>query len=86
MADAPDANADTSLEAGRGGAVPEAAGPTVTRACSHCGITAEAPEGGLPLGWSFAVEERGTLYQCQACIRGNIRAIEGKLPQEYWEF
>lgn len=73
-------DADTAPEAD------DAAPATVTRACSHCGITAEAPEGGLPHGWSFAVEARGTVYQCQACIRGNIRAIEGKLPQEYWEF
>ena len=78
MADAPDAAPDAEA--------PEPTGATVTRACSHCGITAEAPEGGLPLGWSFNVEARGTVYQCQACIRGNIRAIEGKLPQEYWEF
>lgn len=48
---------------------------------------AEAPEGGLPEAWSFAVENDGRMvYQCPSCVRVNIRAIEGKLPQEYWEY
>ena len=86
MAEAPETDPDDGAPAAAPDAAPAPAQATVTRACSRCGITAEAPEGGLPLGWSFAVEERGTVYQCQPCIRGNIRAIEGKLPQEYWEF
>jgi hypothetical protein len=24
-------------------------------------------------------------FLCPACARANIRAIEGKLPEEYWE-
>jgi hypothetical protein len=53
--------------------------------CSRCGATAEAPEGGLPPGWSLATERRGVEQLCAACTRANIRAIEGKLPEEYWE-
>jgi len=63
----------------------------VTRSCSHCGKQADAPVGedgaaGLPPGWSFGVEPSGRLtYTCPECTRANIRAIEGKLPEEYWE-
>ncbi len=40
----------------------------------------------MPHGWSFAVEDHGRLtYQCPDCVRANIRAIEGKLPEEWWE-
>jgi hypothetical protein len=48
---------------------------------------AEAPEEGLPTGWSFAVEAGGKrmTYTCPDCTRANIRSIEGKLPEEYWE-
>lgn len=57
----------------------------VTRTCSHCGTTADSPEEGLPEGWSFAFERGGVTYQCVECVRANIRSIEGKLPEEYWE-
>jgi hypothetical protein len=56
-----------------------------TRACSYCGTTADAPEDGVPDGWSFAIEGKRTTYQCPDCVRRNIRAIEGKLPEEWWE-
>jgi DNA-directed RNA polymerase subunit RPC12/RpoP len=61
------------------------------RSCSRCGTTAEAPEAsdgtaGIPNGWSFGVESTGRItYICPDCARANIRAIEGKLPEEYWE-
>jgi DNA-directed RNA polymerase subunit RPC12/RpoP len=55
------------------------------RACSRCGTVAEAPDDGAPEGWSFAVENRRMTYQCPDCTRANIRAIEGKLPEEWWE-
>lgn len=59
---------------------------TTQRSCSLCGTMAEAPEGGLPEGWSMDVDTRGRLsFQCPRCVRANIRAIEGKLPEEYWE-
>ena len=57
-----------------------------TRICSRCGTTAEAPADGLPEGWSFEVEGERINYQCIRCVRANLRAIEGKLPQEYWEY
>jgi hypothetical protein len=50
-----------------------------------CGAQAEALDEGVPDGWSFAVEDGRMLYQCGPCVRLNIRAIEGKLPQEWWE-
>ncbi len=59
---------------------------SVVRSCSRCGSQAEAKEGGVPEGWSFATDRRRVEYQCPNCVRANIRAIEGKLPEEYWEF
>lgn len=58
----------------------------MTRACSKCGVTEECPDGGLPAGWSFEFEDGRLTYTCTSCLRANIRAIEAKLPQEYWEF
>jgi hypothetical protein len=56
-----------------------------TRTCSFCGTTADGPEGGLPEGWSIGVDARGrTEFLCLECARTHIRAIEGKLPEEYW--
>lgn len=46
----------------------------------------EAPVDGLPEGWSLVTENRRVEYQCPTCVRANIRSIEGKLPEEYWEF
>jgi hypothetical protein len=57
-----------------------------TETCARCGSTAEAPEGGLPEGWSLSTERRGVERVCRDCTRANIRSIEGKLPEEYWEF
>jgi hypothetical protein len=63
---------------------PASAG-SVTRTCSVCGAAASAPEGGLPAGWSIGVDDRGrTTFTCVACARQHIRAIEGKLPEEWW--
>ena len=60
--------------------------PVFTRACSRCGRTEACAEGGLPAGWSVGMEGRRVEYLCPACARGNIRAIEGRLTEEYWEF
>lgn len=60
--------------------------PAFTRACSRCGRTEACAEGGLPAGWSMGMEGRRVEYLCPACARGNIRAIEGRLTEEYWEF
>ena len=56
------------------------------RTCSYCGTQAEAADEGLPEGWSLVTEKRRVEYQCVSCVRANIRSIEGKLPEEYWEF
>jgi hypothetical protein len=56
------------------------------RTCSNCGTSAVAAEDSLPPGWSMVTENRRVEYQCDACVRANIRSIEGKLPREYWEF
>jgi DNA-directed RNA polymerase subunit RPC12/RpoP len=58
----------------------------VQRTCARCGRQAEAPEDGIPDGWSFGVEGKRITYLCPDCARANIRAIEGKLPEEYWEY
>lgn len=56
-----------------------------TRTCSYCGTTADGPPGGLPEGWTIGVDERGRPeFLCVACTRANLRAIEGRLPEEYW--
>lgn len=55
------------------------------RTCARCGTTADAPEGGLPEGWSVDTGRRGAEFHCAPCTRDNIRAIEGKLPEEWWE-
>jgi hypothetical protein len=55
------------------------------RTCSRCGTGGKCAEGGLPPGWSVETERRRVLYLCVACARANIRAIEGRLSEEYWE-
>jgi hypothetical protein len=67
----------------------------MTRTCSFCGGVADAPDGGMPEGWSFAVERvrarpapkaiSRVTWLCVDCARVNIRAIEGKLSEEYWQ-
>jgi hypothetical protein len=39
----------------------------------------------VPPGWTVEFEARGTQFLCIDCSRANIRAIEGRLPEEYWE-
>ena len=45
---------------------------------------AEAPEDGLPEGWSFSVDGDRVDYQCAACLRTNIRAIEEARLRRGW--
>jgi len=58
----------------------------ITRTCSRCGTIERCAAEGLPEGWSFQIGDRGVEYLCVDCARANLRAIEGGLPQEYWEF
>jgi hypothetical protein len=39
----------------------------------------------MPAGWSLATDPRGLVFHCEACTRTNVRAIEGKLDEEWWE-
>jgi DNA-directed RNA polymerase subunit RPC12/RpoP len=34
----------------------------------------------------MSVERKRVEYICVDCSRANIRAIEGRLTEEYWEF
>ncbi len=52
--------------------------------CSHCGTIAEGDDD-LPAGWSLVTDERGVGRLCLDCTRTNIRSIEAKLPEEWWE-
>ena len=56
----------------------------MTTTCSLCGKTAESDGDCIPVGWSFSFDTDRIRYQCVDCVRDNIRAIEGKLPEEYW--
>jgi len=56
-----------------------------TRTCSRCGASAEAADDATVAGWSFATSRRGLEELCDVCTRSNIRAIEAKLPEDYWE-
>jgi hypothetical protein len=51
--------------------------------CAHCGTISDAGE--LPPGWSLVTNERGIGLLCVDCTRTNIRSIEAKLPEEWWE-
>src|SRR4051794_13191225 len=52
--------------------------------CSHCGTIADTDDE-LPPGWSLVTDERGLGRLCLTCTRTNIRSIEAKLPEEWWE-
>jgi hypothetical protein len=57
----------------------------VIRNCSRCGKRGEGPDDGMPEGWSMVTEKGRVEFQCAECVRTNIRAIEGKLSEEWWE-
>lgn len=52
--------------------------------CARCGTTVDEP----PLTWTTSVETRGkdkrTVHYCDTCSRENVRAIEGRLDQDWW--
>ena len=55
------------------------------RTCARCGEQASVPSGCLPSGWSLASDRRGVMFHCGTCTRTNLRAIEGKLDEGWWE-
>lgn len=52
--------------------------------CSRCGMSAD-DDSDLPAGWSLETDRRGVRPMCLACTRTNVRSIEAKLPEEWWE-
>jgi len=52
--------------------------------CARCGTRAEDASD-LPAGWSLVTDERGLRHVCASCTRTNVRSIEAKLPEEWWE-
>jgi hypothetical protein len=58
---------------------------TTSRTCGRCGRREACVSGGAPVGWTISVDAGRTGFLCVRCSRDNIRAIEGKLPEEYWE-
>ena len=55
------------------------------RVCARCGTVAQGGAGGLPAGWSLLTERRGLSFHCADCTRTNLRAIEGRLEEEWWD-
>jgi hypothetical protein len=53
-------------------------------ACRMCGAMDDG-DAELPEGWSLVTDERGVGLLCITCTRSNIRSIEAKLPEEWWE-
>lgn len=51
------------------------------RTCDFCGRQAEQAE---TLSWVTSEERGRQLLYCDTCARANLRAIEGKLDQEWW--
>jgi hypothetical protein len=52
--------------------------------CSRCGTVADEGDES-PAGWSFATSRRGLEWLCLDCTRTNVRSIEAKLPEEWWQ-
>lgn len=67
------------------GGVRRPAGGVERRTCSRCGTSVRCVPGGLPSGWSIETRGRRVEYLCLLCLRSNLRAIESKLPEEWWE-
>ncbi len=56
---------------------------TVT--CARCGRQEDAADDGTPPGWTFETDRGRVVRYCVACVRDNIRSIEAKLSEEYWD-
>jgi predicted RNA-binding Zn-ribbon protein involved in translation (DUF1610 family) len=57
----------------------------MARFCRRCGAAGEAPEDGIPPGWSLDAAEGGVHFLCADCTRSNVRSIEARLAPEWWE-
>ena len=61
--------------------------PRTVVQCARCGVTATE----VPLTWSTAREKRRgesgadrLVHYCDRCSRDNVRAIEGRLDEDWW--
>lgn len=52
------------------------------RVCDHCGRHED--DAARLLSWTVSVEHGRRLVFCTECSRTHLRAMEGKLDQEYW--
>ena len=50
--------------------------------CDLCGR--QVPEGPESLTWTTSTERGRQRSYCDSCSREHLRAMEGKLDQEYW--
>lgn len=50
--------------------------------CDFCGTTVEGEQ--PPLTWTVSTENGVRRRYCDRCTRENLRAMEGKLDQEFW--
>lgn len=50
--------------------------------CDLCGADSGSDE--TPLTWSLSVDQGRARRYCEECTRTHLRAMEGKLDQEYW--
>ncbi len=41
--------------------------------------------GGVPSDWSLTTDGDGMRFLCATCTRTNLRSIEGKLDEKWWE-
>ena len=57
---------------------------TRTVSCGMCGDTTTCPVDGIPAGWTTDTDRGRLTYVCVRCAREHLRAIEAKLPGEYW--
>ena len=55
------------------------------RSCSRCGEQATVVAGGVPPDWSVGTDRGGVSFLCATCTRANLRSIEGKLDEGWWE-
>ncbi len=52
------------------------------RTCALCGTV--AADAAAALTWTTSVEHGRELSYCDRCSRENLRAIEGRLDNEWW--
>ena len=50
--------------------------------CDLCGTSAPTDE--PPLSWSLSLDGGVAKRYCELCTREHLRAMEGKLDQQFW--